>query len=55
MEQKPVPDCGTCWRRDTCEKAEDGKFCAAWQSKQPQERHPTPDELWDAGETPWDL
>lgn len=55
MEQKPVPDCMSCRKKDACERAEAGKFCTEWQSKEPQERHPTPGEKWETGEMPWDM
>ena len=54
MMQKTVPDCMTCWKRETCERAQEGTFCAEWQSREPKEKHPTPDELWERGETPFD-
>lgn len=50
--QKNVPDCMTCWKRETCEAAQEGHFCAAWQGMEPKERHPTPNELWERGEDP---
>lgn len=52
--KKNVPDCMTCWKRETCEAAQEGTFCLDWQSREPKERHPTPNELWENGETPYD-
>lgn len=49
MDKRPILDCATCWKRDKCERAQEGTFCTEWQSKEPKERHPTPDELWETG------
>lgn len=43
-------DCGTCIRRKTCERAEDGTFCGQWQSREPQPKGEDPNELWEKGE-----
>ena len=51
--QKPILDCMTCWKRDICERAQEGTFCTEWQSEKPKDKHPTPDELWERGETPF--
>ena len=52
MDTRPILDCASCWKRDVCERAQEGTFCTEWQSKVPKERHPTPDELWETGAEP---
>ena len=44
------PDCAYCWLRDQCADAEPGKFCTYWQSREPVERQPDPNDLWNRGE-----
>lgn len=43
------PDCATCWKKETCEKAQDGCFCPGYQSKQPPERSEMA-SVWRQGE-----
>lgn len=50
MEQPVIPDCETCWKKDSCPDAWEGHFCVEWQSHQPEERKPDPNDLWRTGE-----
>ncbi|MBR4711505.1 MAG: hypothetical protein IKP10_05685 [Clostridia bacterium] len=49
-DQAPEPGCGTCIRRDVCPRAQDGKFCPQWQSREPQRRGEDPNARWRRGE-----
>ena len=35
MSDMKAPDCMTCWRKNICPQAEEGKFCTSWQTKEP--------------------
>lgn len=52
-KKKPVPDCESCWKRETCENARDGAFCPAWQSKEPKIKGIDPNTAWERGDDPW--
>lgn len=49
-ERINVPDCAYCFLRDRCADAQPGKFCALWQSREPEKREPNPNDLWRRGE-----
>ena len=64
MDTRPILDCASCWKRDVCERAQEGTFCTEWQSKGPSAAHGgtsphrggmTPDELWEAGAEPGEM
>ena len=44
------PDCASCRKRDSCEEAREGYFCAMWQSREPEIKGPDPNEQWRGGE-----
>ena len=44
------PDCMTCWRKNICPQAEEGKICGQWQSKEPAPKGKDPNEAWNRGE-----
>ena len=44
------PDCLTCCRRNICPQAEEGKFCAFWQTVEPEPKGTDPNDLWNRGE-----
>lgn len=44
------PDCSTCWKRGQCAGAQDGTFCPAWQSHEPQPRGDGWAEQWSRGD-----
>lgn len=48
--ERVPPDCATCIYRGECGKAEAGKFCAQWRSREPEDRGPNPSEQWARGE-----
>ena len=50
-----APDCGSCWKKESCERAEEGNFCTEWASVDPKEkdRGKGPAELWSSGEEDW--
>lgn len=51
-----VPDCKTCLYAQECEKAQAGRFCTRWRSKEPPEHkaEDDPNRAWYAGEpSPW--
>lgn len=51
-----APDCKTCLYAQECEKAQAGRFCTRWRSKEPPERkaEDDPNRAWYAGEpSPW--
>ena len=52
---RPAPDCGSCWRRDTCTDAEAGRFCTLWATEDPAKkpREKGPAEKWSEGEEDW--
>lgn len=50
LQQKPEPDCCTCYLRKTCERYQENSFCTQWASKAPEERKPDPNEQWEKGE-----
>lgn len=42
------PDCMTCWKKDSCPRAQAGTFCTGWATKPPQEaEHP---DAWERGD-----
>ncbi len=49
-QSKNSPDCRTCCRLETCENAEEGKFCLQYRSDPPGKRQPDPNDLWNRGE-----
>ena len=45
---KNIPDCMTCWKKDSCPRAKAGTFCTGWATKPPQEaEHP---DAWERGD-----
>ena len=44
------PDCVTCWKKDSCERAREGAFCPQWQSAEPAPEGPDPNGQWRKGE-----
>ena len=50
MNTNQGPDCLTCWRRNICPQAEEGKFCALYQSKEPKPQGENPADRWERGE-----
>lgn len=54
MQDRVIPDCMNCWKREACSMAEEGFFCGAWQSKQPEPKGTDPNDAWEKGESPWD-
>lgn len=44
------PDCATCYKKDTCEKAQEGTFCPMWRSEPPAPRGEDPNDRWRRGE-----
>ncbi len=52
---RPAPDCGNCWRKDSCADAEEGRFCTRWATEDPEkkDRGKGPAELWSDGEEDW--
>lgn len=48
--ERPEPDCLTCALRDGCARAEDGKFCPSWRSREPEDRGDGPADGWSRGE-----
>ena len=44
------PDCSTCICRKTCDRAAENSFCTRWKSREPEEREPDPNRLWETGE-----
>lgn len=48
--ERPEPDCRTCALRDGCARAEDGKFCPQWRSRNQEDRGEGPADAWSRGE-----
>lgn len=48
--ERKDPDCATCIRWRTCERAAENSFCTMWQSREPEKREPDPNKLWEQGE-----
>lgn len=44
------PDCCTCIHRKGCERYAENSFCGRWQSREPEDRVPDPNKLWETGE-----
>ena len=47
---RKIPDCMNCWKHETCQRAEAGRFCPAWQDHEPKPKGPDPNDLWRRGE-----
>lgn len=52
QHSRTEPDCLTCWKRETCDRAEPGTFCTSWQSKPPQPKGKDPNQAWREGDEP---
>lgn len=50
MPEGAFPGCEWCWKKEECPRAENGKFCPEWQSREPEKDGPDPNELWNIGE-----
>lgn len=48
------PDCGTCWKKDSCPAADPGTFCPEWQAFQPEPEGEDPNDRWRRGDEDWD-
>lgn len=49
-ETRTEPDCGTCVRKDECERAREGCFCPMWQGREPEPKGEDPNEAWRRGD-----
>ena len=47
---KTAPDCATCVRRETCERAREGTFCPMWAANPPRDRGESPADKWARGD-----
>lgn len=47
----PAADCGTCWKKKDCPRAQEGTFCTSWASRDPAEkqRGANPADEWERG------
>lgn len=48
--EKAAPDCCCCIHRKTCERYAENSFCGQFASREPEERKPDPNRLWETGE-----
>lgn len=48
--ERQDPDCCTCYQRKTCPRYAENSFCGQWASREPEERKPDPNRLWETGE-----
>ncbi len=49
-QQRIDPDCATCALKETCERAQDGKFCPSWRSEIVKPAGKDPNDAWKQGE-----
>ena len=49
-EDAREPGCDTCFIRDVCPDAAEGRFCAWWHTREPAREGEDPNELWRRGE-----
>lgn len=48
---KPVmAGCESCVKREECERAQEGRFCPDWRSREAKDRGEGPAEKWSRGE-----
>lgn len=45
----PAADCGTCWKKKDCPRAQEGTFCTSWASREPKARGVNPADEWERG------
>lgn len=45
-----APDCCCCVNRATCPRYAENSFCGQFRSREPEERKPDPNRLWETGE-----
>ena len=48
--EKPEPDCDTCAKRKECDKAQSGRFCTGWRTREEEREGIDPNEAWTRGD-----
>lgn len=49
-ENTPDMDCGTCVRKNECDRRAEGSFCTRWRGSEPEPKGTDPNQAWRRGE-----